>query len=209
MRSQRRAPRRAGVGAEDVDARRVLGDLGDEVADAGEGGEVGGDGDGEGAGGEVGEGVEGGAGGEAGGGFAGGDEDFGGAGLEEAIAGGLVWRVPGGGLDGGVYAEAEERPRPREPPVTMAILPATEKREGKSWRWASEVSDMVMERGGSIRWDVSVLTKGYGTAITDVEGVGVRALCTKVVVVVARDKGRGWVATPARIRGRSGRFTRV
>lgn len=145
MRGERRAPRRAGVGAEDVDAGGVLGNLGDEVADAGEGGEVGGDGDGDGAWGEVGEGVEDGAGGEAGGGFAGGDEDFGGAGLEEAGDWGLVWLGGGGGWEG--YAEAEERPRPREPPVTMAILPATEKREGKSWRWASEVSDMVMDGG--------------------------------------------------------------
>lgn len=90
----------------------------------------------------------------------------------------------------------------------MAILPATEKREGKSWRWASEVSDMVLERGGvAIWWDFSVLMRGYGTAITDVEGVGVQALCTKVVVVVARDNRRAWVATPARIGGHSARPT--
>lgn len=59
----------------------------------------------------------------------------------------------------------------------------------------------------SIWWDFSVLMRGHGTAITDVEGAGVQALCTNVVVVGARDKGRAWVATPARIRGRSGRLT--
>jgi hypothetical protein len=42
-----------------------------------------------------------------------------------------------------MYAEAAWRPRPREPPVTTAILPLREKREGKSWRVASIWADML------------------------------------------------------------------
>ena len=63
----------------------VLGDFGDEVLHACDGGGVGRDGDGLGARGETGEGVERLDGAIASGGFAGGDEDFGGAGLEEAL----------------------------------------------------------------------------------------------------------------------------
>lgn len=82
------APGGARVREQDVDVRGVLGDLGDEGLDAGEGAAVGGDGDGAGAGLEVGEGVELGDGGVAGFGFARGDEYFGAAGLEETGVGG-------------------------------------------------------------------------------------------------------------------------
>lgn len=44
------------------------------------------------------------------------------------------------------YADAADRPRPREPPVTTATLPFREKREGKSWISAS---DMFMASKGN------------------------------------------------------------
>ncbi|KAI9155232.1 Carnosine N-methyltransferase [Paramyrothecium foliicola] len=84
VRVERLAPRGAGVGEEDVDAVRVLLDLGEEVLDALERRRVGRHGDGDGAGGAVRQGVEGLAGLVAGGGLARRDEDLGGAGLEEA-----------------------------------------------------------------------------------------------------------------------------
>ena len=81
---ERRAPRGAGVGEQDVDMVGMLGDFCDEALDFGGFGDVCGDGDG--FAGE-GKGVEGGAGFFAGGRFARGDEDFGAAGLNQAGGG--------------------------------------------------------------------------------------------------------------------------
>lgn len=41
------------------------------------------------------------------------------------------------------YADAADRPRPREPPVTTATLPLREKSEGKSLRSASAMMSVV------------------------------------------------------------------
>lgn len=43
------------------------------------------------------------------------------------------------------YAEAAFRPKPREPPVTTATLPFSEKSDGKSFRAVSSAMIAVLE----------------------------------------------------------------
>ena len=84
--------------------------------------------------------------GGAGRGFAAGDEDFGAPSLQEA--GSLM--STGSGTVGkrkgrdDVYPDAACKPSPREPPVTTATLPWSEKMELKSSSWTSASADDIL-----------------------------------------------------------------
>lgn len=60
-------------------------------------------------------------------------------------------RLGKGGRGERTHADAAWRPRPREPPVTTATLPLSEKREGKSLRSTSVIVSVELsrERDGS------------------------------------------------------------